>query len=259
VPVRLKVENYPIGHPLREKTASRLDELSNMDVFQRFSKIVDENIKRLNDFELLDLFPVGAEVISQDARNLKYDFDKRFLNKVLPDMAVDLIITSPPYAGAQKYIRASSLCLGWLEMAEPKDLKILEGMNIGREHYRKSEYQLAQKSGLFDADELLLEIQQTNPLRAHIATNYLLEMRSALLEAYRVLKRGGYMVLVAANNQVCGQEFRTQEFLKRIAIEIGFEVEFQLIDAIKSYGLMTKRNKTANLITREWVTVFRKQ
>jgi hypothetical protein len=30
------------------------------------------------------------------------------------------------------------------------------------------------------------------------------------------------------------------------------------VDDIRSRGLMTKRNKTASVISREWVTVFRK-
>ena len=34
--------------------------------------------------------------------------------------------------------------------------------------------------------------------------------------------------------------------------------EFKLIDDIQSYGLMTKRNKTADIISREWILVFKK-
>jgi len=36
------------------------------------------------------------------------------------------------------------------------------------------------------------------------------------------------------------------------------QLEFKLIDDIKSYGLMTKRNKTANKISSEWVIVLKK-
>lgn len=36
------------------------------------------------------------------------------------------------------------------------------------------------------------------------------------------------------------------------------KLQFKLIDDIKSYGLMTKRNKTASTISCEWVLVFKK-
>ena len=43
-----------------------------------------------------------------------------------------------------------------------------------------------------------------------------------------------------------------------IAEETGFRTVLRLIDHIRSRGLMTKRNKTAGMITREWVFVFAK-
>jgi hypothetical protein len=73
------------------------------------------------------------------------------------------------------------------------------------------------------------------------------------------LRHGGYLVLVAANNRIAGREFRTQHFLRMIAEQVGFTTELRLIDAIRSRGLMTKRNKTASVITREWVLLFSKR
>lgn len=178
---------------------------------------------------------------------------------MLPDQSVDLIITSPPYAGAQKYFRASRLNLGWLESVLSDDIKSLERKTIGREQYYTHEYRALVKTGVKEADLLLKEIFKIHPLRAHIAANYLIEMKQALTEAARVLKVGGYMILVAANNHVCKKEFKTQEYLTKLIEESGLEVVFKLIDDIQSYGLMTKRNKTASIITREWVLVFQKR
>jgi hypothetical protein len=39
----------------------------------------------------------------------------------------------------------------------------------------------------------------------------------------------------------------------------GLSLELELIDDIRSRGLMTKRNKTAGLITREHILVFQKR
>ena len=105
---------------------------------------------------------------------------------------------------------------------------------------------------------MLEELRSVNPLRSHIMGTYLLEMRESIKEMARVLKPSGYMVLVMGNNRVCGRKFRTQDFLCQIAEEIGFRAIVKLVDTIKSRGLMTKRNKTAAVIDREWVVLFQK-
>ena len=131
-------------------------------------------------------------------------------------------------------------------------------INIGRENYQKKDYCALRKTGIIEADNLLEQIFAVNPLRAHIAGNYLREMEAAFRESIKALKPEGYFVLIVANNSVCGMVFHTQEYLTSIMLKLGMKVELKLIDDIKSYGLMTKRNKTASVITREWVLVFKK-
>lgn len=148
--------------------------------------------------------------------------------------------------------------LGWTGLASVNDLRELDNLSIGRENYRKSEYRDLHITGIPAADSILKKVHEINPLRAHIASNYLMEMSNALMESYNVLKTGGILIIVAANNQVCKYEFNTQEYLQRILENLGAKVILRLIDDIRSYGLMTKRNKTANIITREWILVFQK-
>ena len=83
-------------------------------------------------------------------------------------------------------------------------------------------------------------------------------MRESIEEIWGTMKDGGYLVLVAANNQICGREFKTQHYLRLIAEETGFRTVLRMIDNIRSRGLMTKRNKTAGIISREWILVFKK-
>ena len=254
VPVRLKVGHYPEDHRLHKQGVARLEKLKNIDVIQEFTKIANENIKR--NSHLSDAFPVNCRVhnVFSDSRELFCDK----INFKQPNNSVQLIVTSPPYAGAQKYIRSSSLSLGWLGLCDDSSLREFEKLNIGREHYAKHEYSQLHTSGLDEADRLLQDIFKENPLRSHIAANYLTEMRTAFTEMVRVLKSGGYLVLVVANNQVCGREFKTQEYLKAIVESLGLTLKLRLIDDIHSRGLMTKRNKTASLISCEWVLVFQK-
>lgn len=248
VPVRLNPNKYPIGHPIRIKQQNTLENLDSIDIFQKFIEILNQNLKRFKDKKNLNNSEHIGKIISNDARNLK-----------LTDETIDLVLTSPPYAGAQKYIRASSLSLGWTKLGEAKNLKKLDNKNIGRENYKKNDYQKLLKTNIAEADNLIEKIFKKNPLRAHIAANYLIEMTEAIKESIRVLKSGKYLILVAANNDVCGYEFKTQKYLKNIALKNGMSLKCELVDDIQSYGLMTKRNKTASIITCEWILILKKE
>jgi hypothetical protein len=249
VPVKANLNRDTIiQHPFFEENKAKLKKLETVNVFEKFIEIVYENIKRVENKQRLISKQYYSKIVSDDARNLK-----------IPRESIDLIITSPPYAGAQKYIRSCSLNLGWTELSKKDDLRVLDKKNIGRENYSKSDYKLLKKTGIKNADTLLEEIFKINPLRAHIAANYLLEMKQAIKEASRVLKKGKYFILVAANNKVCNKEFETQEYLRLIAENYGLTTVCRLVDDIKSYGLMTKRNKTASVITCEWVLILKKK
>ncbi|MDN8542672.1 hypothetical protein QZH36_14705 [Erwinia sp. BC051422] len=254
VPVKINPLKY--SDPLLYKKAfTELESKKNISVFDKFKKQSLENIKRIE--KLNNLKTSGnAQIVGRDARSITkcLDNDK---SQWLSD-SIDLIITSPPYAGAQKYIRASSLSLGWLNYCENNSLRDYEKQNIGREHYYKNEYQVKNNTGLKEIDNELEWIWEINPLRAHININYLVELRSSVKEMYRVLKDGSHCIIVIGNNMVCGKVFDTKKYLKIIAEDAGFETIFILRDKIHSRGLMTKRNKTANVINTESIMVFKK-
>ena len=104
-------------------------------MFDKFSSIANENIERFKELEKVNFNGNNAKIISTDARRLTVGINEEAL---LEDKSVQLVITSPPYAGAQKYIRASSLNLGWTQLAKVEELPHLDKKNIGRENYRKS-------------------------------------------------------------------------------------------------------------------------
>ncbi|MDR0864913.1 MAG: site-specific DNA-methyltransferase [Candidatus Symbiothrix sp.] len=254
VPVKLNPDRFEKEGDRYKKIKKRLIDLDSLDVFEKFNTICSENIIRIkNLFEISD--NVSSHVISEDAKVLTASINDK--SSRLKDKSIDMILTSPPYAGAQKYIRSSSLNLSWLGLTANEDLKSLDKKSIGRENYLLSELKEI-KTGIESADELLSVLFNKNKLRAHIVGNYLLEMKEALDESIRVLKSGGYFIIVIGNNKVCDIEFNTQEYLTEYIQQKGLKLQFKLIDDIKSYGLMTKRNKTADIISREWILVFKK-
>lgn len=255
VPVRLRSDQYPTDHALHRATKEHLASLRKQDVIGLFEVIARANIARLDELATLRPTVARASVCSADARELR---DPATEQRRMRAGSIDLIITSPPYLGAQKYVRASSLSLGWLGATENETLRQLEDKNIGREHFSLSKVASLPSTGLSAADERIKQIARINPLRALIAATYLTEMRAALTEAVRVLRPSGYLVLIAANNFVCGKEFMTQRYLQHLLEELGLKTRLRMIDAIKSRGLMTRRNASASVITREWALVLEK-
>lgn len=249
VPVRLKKDQYSKGHPLTKGVRRRVKMLQNADAFDEFAAIVNQNMGRVAGF------------------SPKIKVPRVYLGSVLelggptspiPPDSVRLIVTSPPYAGAQKYIRACSLSLNWLGLCSPTQFRSYERQSIGREHYAREEYRTRSSTNSVSANAVLLNILESSPLRAHIAANYINEMEIALTNMLSVLQPGGNLVLVTGNNQICGQNFDTTNYLLELAVQLGFKIRLRLADDIKSWGLMTKRNKTAGLISREWVTLLEK-
>lgn len=255
VPVHLNPNRFAEGSERRKTATFRLETLKAVDVYDKFEGICRLNIERVNSLKGVKKINT-AEVVSNDARHLTRHHSEE---EVIPDNAVDLILTSPPYAGAQKYIRASRLNLYWLGMTDAAEIRTIDGKNIGREDYHKKEYDKKYATGIAEADKVLEELYSRGKKeRACIVGNYLNEMQAALDESYRVLKPGGHMIIIIGNNTVCGLSFNTQDYLTSYLQSKGMQLKFKLIDDIKSYGLMTKRNKTANTITSEWVLVLQK-
>jgi DNA modification methylase len=254
VPVKLNPERYENGSKEKKQITAKLKALKTVNVFKKFQSIAYENINRLQKFETVYDPKYKAQLISNDARNLRKSYKSK---EPFPSKSIKLIITSPPYAGAQKYIRSSSLNLGWTGLATVKELIGLDDQNIGRENYKKDKIKI-KRTGFPKADKLIKEVEKINPDRANIVCTYLLEMKQALNEMIRVLKKDGHLVLIVGNNKVCDKEFNVQEYFSDYLTKQGLNLRFKLIDDIKSYGLMTKRNKTADIISREWILVFKK-
>lgn len=255
VPVHLNPQRFAEGSERRETTSFRLETLKAIDVYDKYESICRLNIDRICSLKDVE-WKNWAEVVSRDARHLTRHITEETL---IPNDTVDLIITSPPYAGAQKYIRASRLNLYWLGIKDAAEIRNINDKNIGREDYHKKVYDKTYTTGIDAADKVLDELYARGKReRACIVGTYLNEMKLALDESYRVLKPGGHMIIVIGNNTVCGLSFNTQDYLTSYLKSIGMHLEFKLIDDIKSYGLMTKRNKTANTITSEWILVLKK-
>jgi len=251
VPVKINTSRFADGHWLKKHALDHLRHIKEFDLIEYFEEVSRKNIQRF-----LEL----SEMLKNEDKSSVIIFDKdvkALTSKDIKDESVDLIVTSPPYVSAQKYIRSSRLNIEWLGLGE-EETKYYDQKSIGREHIQRSELPLLQPLGNNELDTLITKIGKKNMTRAHITLAYMIEMKKTFIELYRVLKNHGYFTMVMGNNTIAGIEFETEKFLRQIAEEVGFETKLVLIDDIKSRGLMTKRNKTASTISREYVVIFQK-
>lgn len=252
VPVRLRPERLTEKENIRGRAHARIRQLKRVSVVNEFFQTLNDNISRVKELgqqpeslgTLWNIYADAKQLTTADGLSSQRA------------KSVQLIITSPPYLGAQKYIRASSLSLGWLNLCGSDELRAHEQRSIGREHFYKEEYEVVMETGLPAADRLLRKVREKNPLRAHIAATYLLEMKAAISEMKRVLKPNGFLVLVAGSNLLCGRRFDTPAYLRQMAEAAKLRTRLVLVDAIPSRGLMTKRNRTAGVIPDESVIVL---
>jgi hypothetical protein len=243
VPVKINVRKKSLTPQQRKMRRLWLSERSSADVFAYFELLVEENFERLK--RLAEQCGEPRVSLFDDART------------AAGEACVDLIITSPPYGSAQKYIRASSLSLQWLGLAR-SGLRELERRSIGREHFNRSERSEIDVP-VPSAKALLAKIGKVNPLRRHIAGSFLLEMHDALSRSCERLRPDGHLIMIVGNNTVCGHVFDTQHYLSEICEGLGLELTLRLEDRIRSRGLITKRHATAGLISKETILLFKKR
>lgn len=254
VPVRLKTKEK-FSETTNQRIQKRLNWIQNLNVIEEFKSIVDSNIERIRQTN--EQFPqrINAQKVGVDARDIFKD--SSFTTK-MPENSIPLIMTSPPYGSAQKYIRSTSLSLNWLSFVPPNGLRSLEEKSIGREHLIKEPFVLETGNLPTDYNLLIGKIAKINEARARITQKYLIEMKQVIKELSRILAPKGRIIFVLGNNQVCGETLRNDEFVIHYFKKYGLNLKLVLIDDIKSRGLMTKRNKTASIISRETVLVFEK-
>ncbi len=214
------------------------------DALKKFAEAVLVNVPKMVEFS--DKSPQRVRVSfpdNMDARDIKYD----------PD-TFDLALTSPPYANAVDYPRTHQLELYWLGF-ENGTLTPLKRKFVGTESVSSQDYQFRREIGVAEADEVIHKIFETDPRRSYIAFKYLDDMRSNLMEVYKVLRRGGRYVIVVGNNRIRGHLFESWKYLMALAEDIGFEIENYFGSEIIKHFIKVPREERINT---DWILVLKK-
>lgn len=176
-----------------------------------------------------------AEIFNGDARSFVTD-------EIVGEKAVDLVITSPPYATALPYLDTDRLSLSYLGLLtrpehRKRDVDMIGNREI-TDRLRRQQWERYLEEGRHLPQQVRalidkIECENANGavgfrrrnLGALLAT-YFFDMRSVLLEIQRALKPGSQAFLVVGNNRTktpAGEvEIRTSELLLTIAASLGF-------------------------------------
>jgi SAM-dependent methyltransferase len=132
--------------------------------------------------------------------------------------AVDLVVTSPPYAGnAIDYMRAHKFSLVWLGYPVG-DLGIQRGKYIGSEQLSRFRFELLPGH----TAEVVSNLRALDPQKAGVLHRYYTEMTRVLKEIHRVLKPGRAAIVVVGNSVMRGLDTQIPECLCEIGSQIGF-------------------------------------
>jgi DNA modification methylase len=267
-PVLLNIRKYRNSPDKRKFLLKFLKQAENPGVMGLFKNAVERNferIKSLNKVEEIKNGEIKAQLIWDDVRHIKLgklgkkgELIKSDA-KVLPSNSVDLVLTSPPYLTAQKYIRTQSLELLWLGMVSENEVSHLEKEIIGSERVSLKEANFADGIGVESIDNLIRWTSSIAPQRAAIVFKYFFEMKKAISEIHRVLKSEAYAILVVGNNKVLGRNIETYKLLIDLAALSGFKLKLVLKDKIRGRGMITKRHNSGGLIKEEFIIVLKKE
>ena len=254
--------------PKKKKTIKdAVKNAENPNLSSLFMNLIFNNSKRiafLNNYNEIQMGKKTAEIIWDDARNMKYGLYQcagkisKEKNRKVPKNSIDFIITSPPYLTAQKYIRTSSLELMWFEdIIEEKRIEI-QNNSIGREDVQITKIDF-HDLGIPDIDKLVKKTQPISKSRAAEVFQYFYDMKIVFEEMHRVLKNDANAVLIIGNNRVVGKMIKTHKFLGEIGKDCGFEIMLELKDPIRTRGMITKRHGNGGLIKEEYALIFKKE
>jgi DNA modification methylase len=264
-PVVLKLSKYKRSKGKYEQMKRFLERNKNPDGISLFKDSIENNWRRVSSLNTLDNIVFGklkTRIVWDDSRNLmKSDLsNKGYLRKrkavKFRSNSIGLIITSPPYITAQKYVRTTKFELLWLGMLETDEINELDKTIIGTEKISLRDD--IEETGIVAIDVLCKKIKEVSIERALMTNRYFLDMKKVLKNMFRVLKKNRKAVMIVGDNKVCGHEVKTHELLAQIGQHMGFELDLIMKDKIRSRGMITSRHKNGGLIENEYVVVLSK-
>ena len=229
----MRAERAPIAGSRYTRALETATCMTCNTVYRKFVHASRRNIDRLCEFRR----PDSSSATVFDGSALQMDID---------DGTVDIVITSPPYCGAQKYIRSFRLELLLLGYTTNQILA-LDRATLGAE---RSLWQATHPPPALTSAQraTIAQISDLNCRRARMLQLYLHNLDIFATELRRVLKPGGHAFLTFGTSRFAGIPLNLADCFADFACRAGLHVAARLRDSIPSRGMITKRNVSASVI-----------
>ena len=246
--VRLREDRAKSAGTRYRKALQHSRSITTSSVYSAFLGAATANIRRMSELYALQC-ELGSTRLAQPGAHAA--------STRLPSSSIDAIITSPPYCGAQKYVRSMKLEL-LLSGCPESDLRTIDRRTLGTEAVPTRRTPIDDLlTGDHYVDDLLKEIHSANPIRARMASDYSRYLSTFAEECRRILRPGGHLLVTLGRSTLAGTLFPTDRILHRFARAAGLESVATLIDRIPSRGLLTQRHSTAGRMDHEYIAWLR--
>ena len=217
-------------------------------VYKTFSEVAAANIRRMAELDALRPKLGHTRIASCD-----HDATRTGLQ----NGSVDVIITSPPYCGSQKYVRSLKLEL-LLNGCPTESLRRLDRRTLGTEAVTRRATPVTELlTGNHYVNGIIQAIYCRNPIRARMASDYSKHLFEFARECRRILKPGGHLLVTMGRSTLSGITFPSDRILGLACESLGLQMITTLVDSIPSRGLLTKRHPTAGRMDHEFVAWLR--
>lgn len=230
------------------------DKLQNYcpDVRAIFKSKCERNLLGMKEFSEIVDRKTWAKILHADSTT-KYK---------IKDESVDCVITSPPYGDSRTtvaYGQFSRLSLQWLDMAlndeTNVDKRLLGGTMVDIE-CADLESKTLQSS--------FAVISDADGKRSKDVLAFYADLNRAILQAYRILKKGGCFCVVVGNRTVKKVKLETDYIIAELANKIGFVTDDIFVRNIPNKH-MPSRNSPTNVsgqleetMLKESIVILRK-
>ena len=230
------------------------------NVLKEFTSILENNIKKMHSF---------VEACKNNNSNSKV---KIFNNNVIdlfdiPDLSIDLVITSPPYGDSRTtvaYGEYSRLSLQWLDLFElsEKEIMTLDKTLMGGTKFKNGfEFSIPSKT----LNKSLKSIKNIDLERACDVYSFYLDLEKAISLISKKTKKGAYQFWVVGNRTVKGELLKTDKIIQEIASKYNMDYVYT-IDRNIINKVMPPLNSPTNVdgkksetMCNEHIVILRKQ
>ncbi|MCK4444492.1 MAG: hypothetical protein KAW09_08110 [Thermoplasmata archaeon] len=171
-----------------------------------------------------------------------------------PSSRLDVILTSPPYGCGIDYVRASMLQMNLCDLHSPY-------LDVRRKMIGRSRYLYDDGHGLPEfsprEEKLLKEIAALAPSRSEMFNQYLVDVRTFLVQAHAHLLDDGILGIIMGDPQIAMKRVPLSSLVTRIAENEGFElIEKPATDRIRNRIQNFNPRSATEPIQREVLLTF---